>query len=81
MNIERDESKKERLSFRLQALEDSEAKLIREAETDINIAADNHDLFKYLKHFYQDVEKMELVGIEHTDAMMIAVLLRLRSQA
>lgn len=80
MNIERDETKTEKLSLKLRALEDAATKDIGCYNTEAIITAETRDLYELAKMVYEDAEKLESVGMDHMSALLIAMMNTRRRQ-
>ena len=74
MKIERDETKTEKLSLKLRALEDAATKDIGCYNTEAYLTAEVRDLYALAKSIYEDAEKLEAVGMDHTAAVLIAMM-------
>lgn len=74
MKIERDETKTEKLSLKLRALEDAATTDIRCYKTESLLTSEARDLYNLAKSIYEDAEKLEAVGMDHTAAVLIAMM-------
>ncbi len=74
MKIERDETKTEKLSLKLRALEDAATKDIGCYNTEAHLTAEVRDLYAFAKNIYEDAEKLEAVGMDHMTAVLIAMM-------
>lgn len=74
MKIERDETKTEKLSLKLRAYKDSAVKdkecYITEGDRSDDVAR----LYALAQGIFEDVEMLESVGMDHLDAMLIAMM-------
>ena len=81
MKIERDETKTEKMSLKLRALEDAATKDIVCYRTESQLTAEARDFYALAKSIFEDAEKLESVGMDHLDAMLIAMMNYKRKQS
>ena len=74
MKIERDETKTEKLSIKLRALRDAADKDLECFGAEYEHTEKEMALFELAREIFEDAEKLEGVGMDHTDAMMIALM-------
>ena len=81
MKIERDETKTEKLSLKLRAYKDS-AVNDRECYKNEGARSNNEaELYWLAQGIFEDAEKLENVGMDHLDAMLIAMMNYKRKQS
>lgn len=74
MKIERDETKTEKLSLKLRAYQDAAAKDVQCFNSSANVSEEEMALFRLAKDIYADAEKLEAVGVDHTTAVLLAMM-------
>ena len=74
MKIERDETKTEKLSLKLRAYGDAARKDKECYDTEAGQAYDTARLYTMAQCIFEDAEKLESVGMDHLDAMLIAMM-------
>lgn len=74
MKIERDETKTEKLSLKLRAYGDAAKKDKDCYDTESNHAEETARLYALAQGIFEDAEKLESVGMDHLDAMLIAMM-------
>ena len=74
MNIERDTTKTEKLSIKLRAYGDAVIKDMECFKNAAHINAEVRDLYALAEAIFEDAEKLESVGMDHLDAMLIAMM-------
>lgn len=80
MKIERDETKTEKLSIKLRAYGDAAKKDKDCYDTESNHAEETARLYALAQSIFEDAEKLESVGMDHLDAMLIAMMNHKRKQ-
>lgn len=74
MKIERDETKTEKLSLKLRAYKDAAWKDNECYETEAAASETAAKLYSLAQGIFEDAEKLESVGMDHLDAMLIALM-------
>ena len=81
MKIERDETKTEKLSLKLRAYGDAAKKDMDCYDTESKHAEETARLYALAQSIFEDAEKLESVGMDHLDAMLIAMMNLKRKQS
>lgn len=81
MKIERDETKTEKLSIKLRAYGDAACKDKLCYKTEAWQADETVKLYALAEGIFEDAEKLESVGMDHLDAMLIAMMNYKRKQS
>lgn len=81
MKIERDETKTEKLSIKLRAYKDSAVSDEVCYETEGARSKKEAELYWLAQCIFEDAEKLESVGMDHLDAMLIAMMNCKRKQS
>lgn len=81
MKIERDETKTEKLSLKLRAYKDSAWKDNECYESEAASSENVAKLYALAQGIFEDAEKLESVGMDHLDAMLIAMMNCKRKQS
>lgn len=66
------------LSLKLKALEDQMEKAVKSSYVDGSMFADRGGIYREARDVLEVVETLEDAGIEHTDAVMISILINMR---
>lgn len=74
MKIERDETKTEKLSLKLRAYKDAAWKDNECYESESAASENVAKLYTLAQGIFEDAEKLESVGMDHLDAMLIAMM-------
>ena len=81
MKIERDETKTEKLSLKLRAYKDAAWKDNDCYETEAAVSEKTAKLYQLAEGIFEDAEKLESVGMDHLDAVLIAMMNYKRKQS
>lgn len=81
MKIERDETKTEKLSLKLRAYKDAAWKDNECYESEAAVSENVAKLYALAQGIFEDAEKLESVGMDHLDAMLIAMMNYKRKQS
>lgn len=74
MKIERDETKTEKLSLKLRAYRDAAFNDEYCYKTEAAASENAVKLYQLAESIFKDAEKLESVGMDHLDAMLIAMM-------
>lgn len=81
MKIERDETKTEKLSLKLRAYGDAAKKDKECYDKESSASDDTARLYALAETIFEDAEKLESVGMDHLDAVLIAMMNYKRKQS
>lgn len=81
MKIERDKTKTEKLSLKLRAYKDAARKDNECYETEAAASETAAKLYSLAETIFEDAEKLESVGMDHLDAVLIAMMNYKRMQS
>ena len=74
MKIERDETKTEKLSLKLRAYKDAALKDNECYKSEAAASETAAKLYSLAEGIFEDAEKLESTGMDHLDAMLIALM-------
>ena len=74
MKIERETTRAEKLSIKLRAYKDAAWKDNECYESEAAVSENVAKLYAFAQDIFEDAEKLESVGMDHLDAMLIAMM-------